>query len=355
MNDDYLWTGRGEPDPDVARLERALGRYAHAAAPPDLERLARAAAAAEAARPRGAAGWLARAFGGASRRPALAWAAACALLVTVAAVTREAARPSAPAWTVARLEGAPRAGGARLAGAGRLAVGEWLETDAASRARLEVGTIGTVTLEPGSRLRLVRAAEDDHRLALERGAIEAFIVAPPRRFAVETPSALAVDLGCAYRLEVDRGGGALVRVLSGWVSFEGRGREAFVPAGASCRTWPGRGPGIPWVEEADAAFVAALAALDEAADAAARRGALRAALERSRPADALSLWHLLARFEGEERAAVYARLAALAPPPAGVTREAVLRGERAALDAWWNALGYGDVEWWRLWQGDPPA
>ena len=29
MKDDYLWDGSGEPDPEVQKLETALGRYRH--------------------------------------------------------------------------------------------------------------------------------------------------------------------------------------------------------------------------------------------------------------------------------------------------------------------------------------
>ena len=36
--------------------------------------------------------------------------------------------------------------------------------------------------------------------------------------------------------------------------------------------------------------------------------------------------------------------------PAGVTRDQVLRLDRDALDAWWNALGLGDATWWRKWR-----
>ena len=36
MSDDYLWDGRGEPDPDVARLERQLARLAQQDPPPPL-------------------------------------------------------------------------------------------------------------------------------------------------------------------------------------------------------------------------------------------------------------------------------------------------------------------------------
>jgi hypothetical protein len=55
------------------------------------------------------------------------------------------------------------------------------------------------------------------------------------------------------------------------------------------------------------------------------------------------------------RVAVYERLAVLVPPPAGVTREGVLRGDHAMVDSWWNALGFGDTSWWRMWQGSWPG
>jgi hypothetical protein len=25
------------------------------------------------------------------------------------------------------------------------------------------------------------------------------------------------------------------------------------------------------------------------------------------------------------------------------------------LDLWWEALGLGDAEWWRIWSQDPPG
>jgi ferric-dicitrate binding protein FerR (iron transport regulator) len=250
-------------------------------------------------------------------------------------------RPASPAWNVEWLDGAKRPG--------RLAVGQRIVTGAGERARIEVADIGEVTLEPRSRARLVRSSAEERRMALERGTLHALIVAPPRQFQVETPAVTAVDLGCAYTLEVADDGRSVVTVETGWVSFERDGRETFVPAGARCVTKPGEEPGLPHYLDAAPTLIAALdrATVD--------RTALDAALAAARPADALTLWHALARTEGESRAAVYDRLAALAPPPAGVTREGVLRADPAMLDRWWNALGLGDVEWWRLWAQDPPV
>jgi hypothetical protein len=62
----------------------------------------------------------------------------------------------------------------------------------------------------------------------------------------------------------------------------------------------------------------------------------------------MTLWHLLARGTPDERARVYDRLAALVPPPEGVSREGILRGDRIALSRWWDKLGVDVSTWWRL-------
>ena len=38
------------------------------------------------------------------------------------------------------------------------------------------------------------------------------------------------------------------------------------------------------------------------------------------------------------------------PPPADVSRDAVLRLDRAALDHWWDLLGLNEASWWRKWK-----
>src|SRR5207253_7821011 len=126
----------------------------------------------------------------------------------------------------------------------------WLETDSSSRAKISVGRIGQVEVDPNTRLRLVQTRLTEHRLALARGRMQARIWAPPRLFFVDTPSAEAVDLGCAYTLAVDDAGGSLLQVTSGYVAFVRDGRESKVPAGAVCVTRPGIGPGTPYFADA---------------------------------------------------------------------------------------------------------
>ena len=72
----------------------------------------------------------------------------------------------------------------------------------------------------------------------------------------------------------------------------------------------------------------------------------------ARKSDALTLWHLLSRVSDADRPGLYDRLAWLAPPPEGVTREGILRLDRQMLDAWWSSFGFGDIYLWRTYERD---
>src|SRR5579863_279829 len=357
--DDYLWDGSGEPDPEVEHLERMLSQFRSNRPEPEFDQ-----AASQPSR-----GWLAALRS--SRWPRLAPVAAT-LVISVAAwlvvrrsslpalhpssTTAASATPSQSAgWEVSRLSGTPVIGSSRITAAGRLAVGQTLVTDAASQASISVAEIGEVEVEPNTRLRLVEARDSRDWLALERGTIEASIWAPPGQFVVDTPSATAVDLGCVYTLHVDDSGAGLLRTTLGWVGFKLKGRESFIPAGAVCATRPGIGPGTPYFDDASESFRAALTQFDfDTLTPEQRDAALDVVLGEARPRDALTLWHVLSRTEGATRARVYARLAALAPPPPGVTHSGVLEGDRAMLDLWWNSLGYGDTALWRTFERSWP-
>jgi hypothetical protein len=342
-DDRYLWNREGEPDPEIAALERSLGPLAHD------RPLAGLPARAPAAAPRGiAAGWRA-VLAGLRARPAFALATAVAVMIAVAIVVRRPA-PAASGWGVDALAGRPEVAGRPLEGRGELPVGGWVVTGAGARARLQLESTGLIEVEPLSRVRLVASADAQHRLALQRGRLTAVIWAPPGRFVVETPSAVAVDLGCAYTLDVDARGRGTVEVTSGWVGFAHRGRESFIPAGARCETRPGDGPGTPHAADADSALIAGLRELDFERPQPGRRAAtLDTVLAHVRPADAFTVWHLLSRTDGAARARAYDALSALAPPPAGVDRAAVMRGDPEALDRWWDSLGLGETRLWRTW------
>jgi len=163
------------------------------------------------------------------------------------------------------------------------------------------------------------------------------IVAPPRLFFVDTPSATAVDLGCAYTLTVnDRGDGEL-HVTSGYVSLEEGDRISIIKMGMMCLTRRGRGPGTPFAEDAPETLRAALTRFDF--DRRDPGAALNEVLANTRPEDAVTLWHLLSRARGAQRGFVFDQLAKHAPPPRSVTRAGILAGDVPMLRAWATELG----------------
>jgi hypothetical protein len=372
MSNNYLWDGSGKPDPEVERLEKLLGTLREDLPAPAFEMPVR-------------------------HFPVRWWqwqamprfAAVAAMLVLVLGATLLLRFQDRASWVVTRVEGAPRVASRLIANSGRLSLGEWLVTDSASRAVIDVGLIGEVEVKPDSRVQLLRADASDHRLALQQGAIFARIWAPPRLFSVQTPSANAVDMGCVYRLEVDAAGASLLHVETGLVTLERNGRESMVPAGAMCLTRPGAGPGTPYYEDAPEKLKQALSQLDPLLGAQhggvaggvpggiaggvpggvrggvaggveggvpggvegamkIRAAALDTVLAESRKKDALTLWHLLTRVAPDEKNRIFDRMAQLVPPPAGVTREGILSGNAAMRDAWADQLGIGSMSWWRF-------
>jgi hypothetical protein len=323
--DDYLWDGGGAIDPEVARLEDLLGGLAHHGAPPPLPRR------------RTTSGAVIIGVGGGL----VAIAAAIAIWVA----TRPGAGPCGgdAGFRFAAIAGEARCGD-RAVAQGRLPIGGWLETSSDGAAELVIADLGEVRIGAGSRVGLIASGPSEHRLALQRGSLHAVVTAPPRLFVVETPGATAIDLGCEYDLAVGADGVGTLAVRRGTVELAGPDRIAVVPAGTTARTRTGSGPGTPARRDAPAALVAALARFDDARDPVAAEAALDDALAEVASPDAISLWNLLGEVTPASRGRIFDYLEAMAPPPRGVTRAAIVAGDPSARAAWRTDLEH------RIWQ-----
>lgn len=336
--DGYLWDRSGTPDPGVRRLEESLQAARWAGTP----RLA---------------GDSAITTGRGPRRPRRAVKLAVAAALAMAAVgawtawrTNPMHPPGGGAWPVTVLAGVPRVGDVAAYDSGQVRPGEWLVTDGSSRASLGVGGIGHVTVEPDSRLRLIETGASEHRLELTQGKISAFISAPPRLFLVQTPRALAVDLGCIYTLKIEPDGSGQLKVQAGMVELHrdtaGNGAPgslagvARVPADGRCRIDRVTGPGTPYIGDAAAEFIAALVAIDGAVEPGSAEyiEAVGSALGTARARDAVSLWHLVVRVSPQQRGAVLDALAAIVPLPPGTTRQDVMALHESAMEEWWAGV-----------------
>jgi ferric-dicitrate binding protein FerR (iron transport regulator) len=267
-----------------------------------------------------------------SRRYILALATAVIAVVAIVVFSNRSRVPAGPSWEVSGMPGTER-----------LRPGDVLQTDASSAAQVKIADIGHLTLDPNTRIRLLATQANEHRIALDRGRLEAMTWAPPRLFIVETPTAKAVDLGCRYTLEVQDDGSSLLHVTLGLVALELEGRETVVPAGAFCRTRKGGGPGTPYFEDSSADLQAAVLKLDTGVEGEERARQLDIVIRNSRVRDGLSLWHLLPRMDPQSRALIYDRLAQFIPPPATVTRDGIVALDPDMLDSWKKVVS-------QLWQ-----
>lgn len=340
---EYLWDGTGAPDAEVVRLEQALGKFSHAGHAAELPQNF---APSESKNLIGRRLWF--------QFAAVAASALLTFSLWLGLRRQDQDSTTGIGWGVQRVSGTPRINSKAIAQPGEtgtLRIGQTLETDQDSRASITVSDVGQVDIEPQTRLKLAESRTARTKLELERGTIHAMIWAPPGQFLVDTPSALAVDLGCAYTLQVDENGAGLLRTRMGWVGFRLNGRDAFIPAGAVGETRKGIGPGTPYLQDASPEFRAALREFDFARLSEEQRSAqLAIVLAHARKKDALTLWHLLTRAGVADRGYVFDALNTAVPAPVGVTREGIARGEQAMLDAWWNQLGYDDISVWRKWE-----
>lgn len=263
--------------------------------------------------------------------PAVAAAGLAAAALAMVILMRSRA-PAGPSWEV---DGFP--------GTSHLHPGETLQTGNMSEAQVKIANIGQLRISPNTRIRLLVTRSNEHRIALDRGKVEAQTWAPPRLFIVDTPSASAVDLGCKYSLQVQDDGSSLLHVTVGLVAFEFDGRETIVPAGAFCRTRRGAGPGIPFFEDSSAELQAALQKMDATHDGREQAQQLEIVLREAHVRDGLSLWHLLTRVDPRSRGLIYDRLSELLPPPPEVTRDGIAALDPKMIDSWRKVVS-------QLWQ-----
>jgi len=308
--DPFLWDRSGPPDPEMRRLEDLLSRYRWRGGRelPGVRRPRR---------------YLGRRTSGIGAALAAGLAAAVIL------------------WCSQR---GASVGGYRVVGiAGRdlVRAGEHLTTGGAERARLDIGGLGHVDVEPNSRLEVADCGADGHRLFLSRGSIAARIWAAPRVFRIDSPAGDTIDLGCAYTLDVAADGStSTLRVTSGQVAFEFDGREIYVPAGATCASVQGRGLAAPVFESASSAFKAALAQVEFAKPS--DPEAVRKLIELSARSDTLTLWHLFTseRSDPVLRRSAYEKLSSVfeKPDDPRITEQGLFAGDPAMRAAWMEEM-----------------
>jgi len=309
--DDYLWDGSGG-DPEVARLEGLLRPLRHDA-PLDELRL--------------------------RRRSKLPWiiagimvVAAAFVLVVVWPRSGGGGRACLGPGMVFSASGTITCNGEALA-VGVLPVQGTLETGAQT-AELTIADIGTAKLGANTIVRLDHTVVGKrHQLFLQQGTMHARVNAPPRIFAVATPSADVTDLGCEYTLEIDRHGAGSIQVITGQVELEtGNGAVVLAPAGTHGRLLPGRRASLPLIDGASPRITAAVAELEDG-----KPDAIAHVLAAATKADAITIANLARVVSEVHKRTVLKTLATLVAAPQCTTIDEAL-ADKDLWDMWFEEV-----------------
>lgn len=307
-DDDYLWDKTGD-DPEVARLEALLSPLAHQA-PLDELRLKRKK----------------------SRLPfVIAGVMAAAAAIVFVIWPRDGVGTSCVGpGMVFSSSGAVSCNGDALA-TGVLPVHGRLETGS-QEAELTIADIGTATLSANTIVRLDQTQIGKrHQLFLQEGKLHAKVIAPPKIFAVATPSADVIDLGCEYTMEIDRSGAGTISVQTGRVELEtANGAVVLAPAGTHARLLPGRRASLPLIDKASSAITAAVAELEAGSP-----DAIAHVLAAATKADAITIANLARIVTVAQRRTVLETLTTMVPAPGCATVAEVL-ANLDLLEIWYD-------------------
>jgi len=243
-------------------------------------------------------------------------------------------------WQVEKLSGFPMIESKLLIDKGRIKIGEKLTTDEQSSARLKVGSIGEIDIEPKTEIQISETESFEYNLILHKGKLNARTWAPPKLFSIKTPSSNIKDLGCLYYISVDKNLTTLLRVKSGWVLMENGIKKSILPAGTSCYSDIAKGIGTPFSDSASETFKQALHKIDFES---AKPNEFEVVIQESRREDLISLFHLILRGDKLVREKVFTRIAELAIIPSQVTKESIVNGDKEMLGRLWTALNLGGI------------
>jgi hypothetical protein len=243
-------------------------------------------------------------------------------------------------WSVEKIAGYPVIESTVLTDHGIIRIGEKLNTDSESKARLKVGVIGEIDIEPKSEIKIVESPSSEYRLVLSRGKISVRMWSAPKLFSIMTPSAVVKDLGCIYYLSVNEDSSTVLHVKSGWVLLENMNLKSLLPTGTSCYSKTLKEPGTPFADNASKLFKESLYKLDFEKGG---KSELDTLLSESRKEDLISLFHLLKRLDQEFRGEIYDRMSFLFKMPQRITRNEIINGNKDMMGRLWVELGLGTI------------
>lgn len=237
-------------------------------------------------------------------------------------------------WKVVSVKGSPKINDMNIVSSDSVKEGQWITTDSVSIAELIIADIGKVTIEPDSKVILVKGADSTQQIFVEYGMVNTENKSGDNRsFKVGIPSAVAENKGGSYSLKIDKNGDGMIVVKSGKVDVLSANKNAIVPAGNIVMTKNGLGVGTPFNEQSSPGFKNALFNFDfgNCNDA-----CMNVIIKNAKMTDAVSLLNILngGKAVTETKEEIYNKVVTLIPPRAPVHKDSLEFFDEKELEIW---------------------
>lgn len=218
------------------------------------------------------------------------------------------------AWEFNRL----RIGASTPEKTGEFAENDILETNAVSRVEIKIPDVGSVFLEPDSKIQ--RLPSD--KISLINGVVNAIKTGAQKPLTIEVPQAEIKDyfLGGKFTVYTGEDLVTVFSVQEGWTEVKKGEVDALVLSNHTCRIIPDSGLGLPYLNTSSEDFVQAINAYCFSNPG--NEEALISILTKADVKNCVTLWNLMHRVTRKQRdMVIYTIFGLLGAPPAGVTDE----------------------------------
>lgn len=234
-------------------------------------------------------------------------------------------------WKITDLQGNVTINGKPASQVDELSIGDWIETDELSSATINIPDIGNITLEPGTKIRLVQSDDDKKKIELQYGTINSDTRTSTSNLYINADKTTAIDNGSMFSFAVDKNGEGMIFVKDGSVKVKSDKRDAIIPQGQFCFVMTGMGPGTPFNKDASKELRKALMVYDF------YNGGAEALSHVYRVAgvhDAVTLVNLLPHASGNDQVAVWNKISNYYSPPGNIKRDSIKYYKVEQLKDW---------------------
>lgn len=257
------------------------------------------------------------------------------LLIAVGYLIYDFQKNNSP-WKVITVEGRVEINGLQDH-SGKISQGQSLLTENSSRATILVPKVGNVEVGENSLIVLVKAKDGDNRILFRRGSINITNTSNMPDFSIEFKNYIVADRGGELNISIDDRDNARILVKYGFTEIEKNGDIIYLDDGYACEIRSGSRIGTPFRQDAPEEFRNEIVKYDYQNGG---ENSIDKIMELASEKDMLTLLALIPKSPQVKRQLLFQAIANKFPPPAGVTRMGIIRGDSQMLYLWWQ-----EIEW----------